>query len=471
MTLGGIQFGGLASGLDTGAIIEAILAVEGRSMRVAEQRRDAENKKLSLLGTFEGLVNKLRDLARDMQSDSDFYAHKLTIGEEGIATFDLSGSATPGAHTLIVNSLASADRWAFGGVTDPGASLGTGNVTFSYGGTSYDVAIAAGSDSLEDIRDAINAAAGADVTASVINVGTTTTPLYQLVIAGDETGADFAITGLASTVNGLTAPTNVTPASNAQVEIDGLVVERSTNLFSDVLSGVSFTVSRETGGLETSFTIEVDTEGMKANLQEFVDAYNEVIKFVNTQNTFSLENGPGGELFGDNALNGVRSIVRRAIFSVNELQDPDYRTIGQLGLDLQSDGTIKIDDKELEEALSTNLDAFSSFFRAEGANEDEAEADDGLLVRVDQMLDQLLDSTSVPVGTESLEIKGLISARRDAIGRQVRDYGKEIDRLEERLTKLEESLVLKFANLERIMSGLQSQQGFLQNVGLGLNRR
>jgi flagellar hook-associated protein 2 len=471
MTLGGIQFGGLASGLDTGAIIEAIMAVEGRAVRVAEQRRDAENKKLSLLGTFEGLVNKLRDMARDMQADSDFYAHKLTVAEEGVATFSLSGSATPGAHTLVVNSLAAADRWAFAGVTDPDASLGTGTVSFTYDGTTYNVSAATGSDNLNDIRDAINSAAGADVTASVINVGTAASPSYQLVIAGDDTGADFAITGLTSTVAGLSGATHVTTASNAEIVIDGLTVERSSNLFADVLGGVSFTVAQETDAIGTSFTVDVDTDGMKANLKEFVDAYNEVIKFINKQNTFSLEEGPGGELFGDNALDGVRSIIRRAIFNVNDAQDPNYRTIGQLGLDLQSDGTIKIDDEELAEALTTDIDSFSSFFRAEGADEAEAEEDDGLFVRVDQMLDELLDTASVTVGDGSVEIKGLINARRDAIGRQVRDYGKEIDRLEVRLEKLEESLVLKFANLERLMSGLQSQQSYLQNVGLGLNRR
>jgi len=470
MTLGGIQFGGLASGLDTGALIEAILSVEGRAVRVAEQRKETENKKLSLLGTFEGLVNKLRDLARDLQSDSDFYAHKLTVGEEGIADFSLAGSATPGAHTLVVNSLASADRWAFAGVVDPEASLGAGSVDFSYGGTAYNVPITAGTDSLNDIKDAINAAAGEDVTASVVNVGTEATPSWQLVIAGDDTGADFAITGLTSSVAGLAGATSVTTASNAEVVIDGLTVQRSSNLFADVLQGVSFTVSRETDEVGTSFTVDVDTSGMKANVKKLVDAYNEVIKFANAQNTFSVEDGPGGALFGDNALEGVRSVMRRAMFNVNAEQDGNYRTIGQLGLELQSDGTIKIDDEKFDAALTTDMDQFSSFFRAEGAEDNLVEVDDGLLVRMEQMLENLLKTTSADVGDSSVEIKGLINSRRDAIGRQVRDYDKEITRLEERLEKLEESLVLKFANLERIMSGLQSQQNSLLSSGIGTRR-
>src|SRR5688572_14617793 len=149
MTLGGIQFGGLASGLDTNAIIEAILAVEGRTMRALEARKEGEQQRLTLLGTFQGLVEKLQDKARDLQLASNFFAHELTAGTEGIASFTLGGSAEAGAHTLDVLALASADRYAFAGVADPTTALGAGTVDFTYGGTVYSVAITAGSDSLE----------------------------------------------------------------------------------------------------------------------------------------------------------------------------------------------------------------------------------------------------------------------------------------------------------------------------------
>src|SRR5688572_33487809 len=93
MTLGGIQFGGLASGLDTSAIIDAILLVEGRAKRVLQGRKEDEQEKLTLLGTFQGLVEKLQDKARDLQTAGNFFAHELAVGEEGIASFTLSGSA------------------------------------------------------------------------------------------------------------------------------------------------------------------------------------------------------------------------------------------------------------------------------------------------------------------------------------------------------------------------------------------
>jgi flagellar hook-associated protein 2 len=470
MTLGGIQFGGLASGLDTGAIIDAILSVEGRPIRALENRKESEQHKLTLLGTFEGLVNALRDRARELQTASDFFAHELTVGEEGIATFTLGGGAEAGAHTLEVLSLASADRYAFAGVSDPEAALGTGTVSFTYDGTAYSVNVAAGSDNLNDIAAAINTEAGADVTASVVNVGTEASPSYQLVIAGDDTGADFVVTGLTSTVAGLTGATRVSTATNAEVVVDGLTVERSTNLFSDVLPGISFTVSRVNEGSPMSFTVDLDPAGIKANIQEFVDAYNDVIEFVNEQNTFSLEEGTGGELFGDSALDAVRGTLRRVLFSVDTgtSLDPDgYRSFGQLGIELSSDGTLEIDEEALEEKLNGDLDAFSDFFRRADDEATTTVDEGGMFVRLKAALDDLLDDSAyTDAGGTSHPLDGLFDARRVAVQRQIKDFDGEIERLEFRLEKLEESLVAQFSALEELMSGLQAQQAFLNAGGL-----
>jgi flagellar hook-associated protein 2 len=467
MTLGGIQFGGLASGLDTSAIIDAILAVEGRTKRVLEGRKSDEQEKLTLLGTFQGLVEKLQDQARDLQTASNFFAHELTVGEEGFASFTLGGSAEAGAHTLEVLSLAAADRYAFLGVADPAATgLGTGTVSFTYGGTPYSVSVAAGSDSLNGIAAAINAAAGDDVTASVVNAGTASSPSWQLVLAGDDTGADFAITGLTSSVAGLTGATQVSAASNASVLVDGLAVQRSSNLFADVLPGVSFTVSRKTTvGAPLSFTIELDPEGMRTKLQEFVDAYNEVIEFVGDQNTFTLEGGSGGPLFGENALEAVRSALRRAVLEADRTlvaaDTEGYSTLGLIGIELEADGTLAIDDEKLDEKLAADLDAFSDFFRR-ADDESTATVDErGIFVKLEEMLDDLIDDSTALDGVTRID--GLFDARRASIGRQIRDFDAQIESQERRLESLEQSLVAKFSALEKILSSLQSQSAFLQS--------
>jgi flagellar hook-associated protein 2 len=464
MGLGQIQFGGLASGLDTSAIIDAILRLERRPLQLLEGRKDAEQEKISLLSTFEKLVEDLRSKAQDLVQANGFYAYALTEGTEGIATFALSDGALSGSHELSVTALASADRWAFDGVASSTTPLGAGSIDFTYDGTSYSVAVASGSDTLDGIAAAINTAADGAVTASVVNVGTSSAPSYRLVLAGNDTGADFTIQGLSVTGVALSGATNLTAASNAMATIDGLAVERSTNVFSDVLAGVSFTLS---GVGSTTFTVDSDPEGVKANVQSFVDAYNAVVDFIGTQSAYDPDSGPGGDLFGDASLHSVRAALQRALFDVplaTVQGDPlGYSTLGLVGVEVDADGRLSIDAATFDEKLEENLDALASLF---------IDDTDGLLTQLDEELALLLESQPAvdpltmtpilnPATGQQILIEGLFDRRRGTIQAGISGIDDEIERLEYRLEKLEESLVQRFANLEQVISGLNAQGAYL----------
>ncbi len=467
MTIGSIQFGGLASGLDTSAIIDAILRLERRPIDALAARKENAQEKLTLIGTFEGLVEALQKRAKDLQLASNFFAHALTEGKEGVADFTLSAGAASGTHTLQVTSLARADRYTWAGVADPTAALGAGTIDFTYAGQAYSVSVASGSDSLHGIAAAINAAAppGATtpvasdaVTASVVNVGTEAAPSWQLVIAGDETGADFALTGLSTSIAGLTGQSQLTAASNAVAVVDGLTVQRSSNVFSDVLPGIAFTVAAVD---TTTFTVDLDVEGMKENVKGFVDAFNEVMTFINDQNRFSEEGGASGELFGDSALASVRGALRTALFSIDlstVLADTEgYSTLGLIGIELQNDGTLQIDDAVFDEKLAGNLDLFAEFFLHQPAT---PTGRGGILLEIDEAIENLTRGGTTGGGEA---IAGLFDGRRNAINALVRDIDDEIDRREFNLDKLQESLVARFSALENVLAGLNAQAAFLSS--------
>ncbi len=479
MSFGRITFGGLASGLDTNTIIQSLVALERRPIQILQGQKSAEQARLTQIGTFEGLVKKLQAKAADLIG-GDFFAYSLDVGTEGVANFSLSEGAPSGAHTLKVFSLASADRYALSSsttVTDPTADgLGTGDITFTYDGTDYTASITAGNDSLNDIASLINTAADGAVTASVINVGTENSADYQLVLAGDDTGADFTIDSLTvgagiDLQTGAGAP--ITSASNAAIELDGLAIQRSTNVFSDVLQGVSFTVSQaDLAGVETTFTIDSDIEGIKGNIQEFVDSYNGVIDFINKQSQYSEEAGTGGELFGDSALRSVRSTITSALFNpsiATVMADTEgYSTLGLVGLDIDKDGRLSITASDLDEKLAGNIDAFADLFLKDDAVN---EQDNGVLVKLDAAFDLLLkDGVSKdaagntlynPITGDPITTKGLFNRRRATISSVISSIDKEVDRLEIRIESFEQNLVERFSNLEQIISGLNSQSAYL----------
>src|SRR5688500_15321223 len=111
--MAGITIGGLGSGLDTGAIIDALVRVEALPINALEAKKAAEKEKLSLFGTLKGLVDALRTKAKALSTASEFLAFSVSSSDATTASFKASGSAVAGSHTITVNQLASSDRWAF----------------------------------------------------------------------------------------------------------------------------------------------------------------------------------------------------------------------------------------------------------------------------------------------------------------------------------------------------------------------
>ena len=461
MGFGPIQFGGLASGLDTQAIISAILEAERVPIFQLEQQRATEQDRLSVIGTFEGLVKALRDKAKELVDGEGFFARSLHIGTEGVAEFSVEEGAQTGTHDLTVIRLAQADRYSFEpGRVDPDASLGTGSISFTYDGQPISVEISAGSDSLNGIADAINDQAGDAVTANVVNTGTSASPSYQLVITANDTGRDFTIDNLDVTGVNLGTEVQLTEAENAAVEIDGLQVERSTNVFENVIPGVTFTAisTGEFGfGASTTFSIDVDPEGIKENVQSFVDAYNEVIDFINTQSDYDPDAGAGGPLFGDAALSSVRNTIQSALLDVDITQvqndSAGFSTLGLVGIDLDKDGRLSIDDAQFSDKIAENLDAVADLFINET---------DGIFVKLEAGFEDLLDDATSTSGTA---IPGLFDRRRETINDIIDDIGDRIERLERNLERREEALVAQFANLEQLIGGLNAQGSFLSSLG------
>jgi flagellar hook-associated protein 2 len=455
-----ISFGGLGSGLDTNAIISALLQVEQIPIQKLQSEKSLNSSKLSLIGTLEGHVEKLQEAADKLSELKGFLAYSVTSSDESVATFTLTGDeAATGGHSLEVLSLASADRYTWettAVTTDPDADLGGGNIHFTYGDTTYDVAIGSGTaeSSLNAIAAAINDAAGDDVSASVINVGTDSSPDYQLVMTGRDTGADFAIGELdQSTVAALDGLSQIGTASNAVAVVDGLTVQRSDNVFDSVIDGLSFTATSTNQGFPATFSVEVDGEGVKENVKGFVDAYNAVMSFINAQSSYDSEEGAGGDLFGDSMLSTVRRTINDALFNVDidtVIADTEgYSTLGLVGLDLKSDGTLEMDETKFDGKLSGNLDALVALFTDE---------ESGLMVKLDEAIEEMVDTDTDDMGNKLL---GVFKNRKETLKKLNSSIDKQITSLEMNLESIEQTLIQKFSALEELMAGLNAQSQFL----------
>jgi flagellar hook-associated protein 2 len=478
--------------LDTRGIIDALIRVESIPITALETKKTAEKKKLSLLSTLEGYVNTLRTKAKELSSPSEFLAYTVTSSDQTTASFKASGNAIAGSHTQTVNQLAKSDRWAFNGITDPTVPLASADgegISFTYDGITYDASVTQAESSLNDIASAINTVAAGKVAASVVNTGTATTPSYQLVLSGQSTGLDKRITGISSTVAALTidatgpdplgvaqSANNLTVGNNAIAVIDGLTVTRSDNDFSDVLTGVSISTLTADPAKVTSFTVDPNKDAIKAKLKDFVDAFNKVMTFIGDQNKYSEDKGAGGELFGDSALRSIQSMIRNELFGSTVAQiggdTAGFGTLKLLGIDLQKDGTLLINDSKMSAKMDEDLTKFADLFiDTDGFNNGGAAIgtpayyvdttlDSGLADKLVRAIDKMVKGYTDASGATS---KGLFDVRKDTINSRVKLFDRQIADREFRLDRYQSQLEARFAALESTMARLQSQQQALSS--------
>lgn len=495
----GINFSGLASGLDTNAIIQQLVALERIPIQMIEMEKDEQQGKLNKINQLSDLVKGLQEKADGLSSLSEFYAFSVGGSFEGSLTVSAGAGAVAGSHTVEVISTAGTDRWSFDGVADDTANLATADgqtVDFTVGGTSYSVPVDAAASNIEQIASAINEEAGDDVTASVVNTGTASNPSYTLLLSSKESGEDGRISAITSSIAGLSinyvAPdvngdpvsaNHVSVGNNAQAVIDGLTVTRSTNDFSDVLDGVSLSALAETTG-EVTFTVEPDKDAIKEKIGEFVTAYNEVIEFINTQNTYTPseedgESGTSGALFGDGLLQSVKQTLSSALFNIDpavvQADTEGYSTLSLVGIKTNSDGTLKLEESTFDAKFDGNLEALADLFvDSDGFVRDPAAlpntpdwyvdttTDSGLMANLSRGIDQLFGS--IEDNDPNVDLKGVFDLRKDAINDQIKRLSERITQKEDRLGDYEQDLILRFARLEELMGALNAQGASLSNA-------
>lgn len=488
----GINFSGLASGLDTNAIVSQLVALERIPIQLIESQKDQQQAKLNKINQLADLVKGLQTKAEGLSNLEEFYAFSVGGSFEGSLTVSAGAGAVAGTHTVEVLSTSGTDRWSFDGVADSTTNLAGGageTVDFTVNGTSYSILVDAGASSLEAIASQINDEAGDDVTATVVNTGTEASPSYKLLLSSDHQGGDGRITGISSSVAGLTidgtpadvdgnpvSANHVSVGTNAVAIIDGLEITRTTNDFSDVLGGVSLSVLAETTG-EVTFTVEPDKDAIKTKIEEFIEAYNEVIDFINTQNTYTPpeedgESGTSGVLFGDGLLQSVKQSFSSALFNIDAAtvaaDTEGYSTLSLIGIKTSSDGTLELNSTTFDEKFDANLEALADLFvDTDGFVRDPAAvantaawyqdttADSGLMATLVRNIDQLFGS--IEDNDPDVDLKGIFDLRRDAINSRIKGLNEQIQQKEDRLDDYEQDLIMRFARLEELMGALNAQ--------------
>lgn len=359
----GINFSGLASGLDSNKIIQALLAIQ--QGRIAALQAN-QAKVVAQQGAFQTVQAKLTDFQAQASKlaqalNSPFDAKTISSSNTALATAAASASAAPGVYTFTVNSLAQAQQISSQGFSGPTSAITQGTLRIQVGtGAATTVTIDNTNNTLQGLANAINNSSS-DVTASIVNAGGATNP-YKLVLTSKKTGAANTITltnNLAADNGGAVKPlltTTVQAAADAQITVGSgpgaLTVNNATNTLDGVFGGVTINLVSADPTKTVTLSVANDTDNAKKSVHDFVDSFNKLIDYLNAANSFDPKTNQVGLLLGQQIPNNVQSDLSRTLGDVVGGVNAKANRLSTLGITFDNKGKLLVDDTKLTNALS-----------------------------------------------------------------------------------------------------------------------
>ena len=382
--MSGLNFSGVASGLDTNVIIESLLGNQQRRIDKINTRLTDESSRKRALGdiktsltTFEGILDKF--------SDDAFGNRKVTVGDDDVFSATADDTSELGDHEITVSALAARGVSSIG-LTQSSTSdvIGAGTLTLNLGETTAETSLAvtlSDTDStLLDLQEAINDQHGDTVQASIIEVSSGS---FQLVVSSKDTGKagnilDDGDGAESSTLTGFDGTfldagqatsggvTSTQDGLDASFTVDGVGITRSSNEIDDVLTGVEFKL-KGTSATSVSLKIDTDFDEVLDAFEELANGYNDIQGQVNR-----LTDSESGALKNDSDLRALKTtlqglitrfIPNSATFNVREDDTTGFTALSQIGFATdKGDGKMTVDRETLKEGLEDHFDEIKTLF-------------------------------------------------------------------------------------------------------------
>ncbi len=395
----GIQSTGIGSNLDVNGLITKLMAVESQPLTTLAKKESSYQAKLSAYGTLNGALSSFQSSLSSLSSASTFQSFSATSSDSSIASASATSVAVAGVYNLNVTKLAQSQSIATAGQVSSTATIGSGTstVTFQFGtisggtltngvyaGATFTqdatqatgtVTIDSSNNSLQGIRDAINAA---NIGASASIVGDGSAAPYHLVLTSTKTGAtsslNISVTGDVTLGNLLNydaqGTQNLTEATNAQsaaLTINGIAVNSTTNNVSSAVGGVAINLNKI--GTAT-LTLAANTAAVQAGVTSFVAAYNSLNTTLASLTAYNATSKVGGQLLGDSTTLNVQNQVRNTLSAAVNGLGGGLTTLSSIGVSFQKDGSLAIDSTKLQAALTTSYSDVGGLFSSLGKASD-----------------------------------------------------------------------------------------------------
>lgn len=398
---------------------------------------------VGLLKTAFEKLNDADELSTSTGTSSDTTAISLT---------SVIGSADTGAYDIAVSQLAQDQRM----ISDEYAAT-----TSTLNASSFNISIVVGNTSTTTtavtvtlptpagVVAAINAAS-TGVTASLVDTGISGTN-YRIILSGP-TGSEGAFTVSSTPDLGFGDSGNTLQAAqDSVINFDGLTVTRSSNEISDVIEGVTMSLT-ETTSSAVRLNIVSDKTTLKTNLEGVVSAYNALNTLFSELTMSATDDDVAGGLSDDTSLvRYLQSQIRTAIFADSSTTSGGISALRDLGVSLDKSGSLTLNTTTYDAVLAANYDDVVMMLSANTSDQNLYDAaSKGLSQDIATILEGFSDST------------GVLTLRASNAEVSLQDSKDELVELEARMEGVYQRYITQFSAMESLMATMDTTKEYLK---------
>ncbi|EJM73271.1 flagellar filament capping protein FliD [Pseudomonas sp. GM60] len=451
---------GLGSGLDTTAIVKALVDADKSAKQSQINRQTTTNtSQISGIGTLKSVLANFQTAIKNLGSTTtpQFLGYTATSSDPKVLTSVASNSAVNGTYVIKVDSLATSSKVATAAFPSASSAIPSGTLNITQNGITRPVDIQPGA-TLQSVRDAINAQQGSngfsaniitDSTGSRLVVGSTVTGLGSDITLSNISGLEItAGQKMGASPTATSAGAIGEFAADAKFTVDGLAITSKSNTVDGAVSGLTLNLVAG-GGATSTVTVGPNSDGLKKSVQAFVDAYNQVVTSINTltKPTLDKDGKPTipAALTGDPLARGIMASIREPLASTGA--GDKLTVLSQLGITTnQKTGALDFDSTKFTTAMTTQKlggEIQTLFLGDPTATGDAAK---GLLERMNSML-----TPYTVTGSE-----GILDARSASLAKVKTNLTSQQEALDRRIETLTAVLTKKYNDMDTLVGKLKA---------------
>ncbi|HEY3823215.1 MAG TPA: flagellar filament capping protein FliD [Bryobacteraceae bacterium] len=421
--------------------------VLSRAVGIASLPLDSDQATLNDLNTthsdLQGLDTVFAGLQQSLNSlQSALTSNLLTssVSDPGTVSATVGTGAAAGTYAISVNSLGAfstaLSNAGSSPVTDPTTQGISNSATFTLSIGGAPTTITPASTSLQDLAAAINSQSSGQVQATLVNVGSTSSPDYRLSLQATSLGTDgIDLTDSSSSDLIQTA----TPGSPASYTVGGLTTPVNTTSRTITLSpGLTVSLlAKSAAGASTTITVADNPSALASAFSSFAGSYNAAVDAIS-----QYHGQNGGALEGDSLLQTLTGVLNQLGNYSNGSADS---ALANFGITLDQTGQLSVDTTAFTNAANANFPALLSTLGGVTSG--------GFLETATNLLNGIEDPETGALKTEETSVASQITKEQTVINNE-----------QASVNQLQTNLTQQISQADSAIAELESQVSYVTGL-------